>query len=350
MSTAPVSRPTTTKLAKEKREKFYAWRLKKQEEEQKISDTVSYFVTENPITTGGPRGCPGPVPRHRKVEVNGRRMRFSPAHERRLTVCSETPVPHSSARFSDLFISVGENPELILEQNIRDMNDQVPRMNESIAMVKANVTLLAKGRGPSYKSRPGNDIGFQGEGRHPGQPRRSRRQPSPFGSNSFRGALARTQGQLADRSMRRLRQGPGRQEGLHEWRRSARPSEAIERHPRVPPGAVAEKGGRHHGDSLKWPASAQTHDEMVHKIEEHDRHERGPHGNGARQRGPAENARSKKRPNSSGPTNSSSSSKRKWGSFCPRSLRPVPRPQKTIGRNRSAEELSVAELQIKPWP
>ena len=40
-------------VAKEK-EKFFAWRLKKQEEEQKISDTVSYFVTENPITTGGP--------------------------------------------------------------------------------------------------------------------------------------------------------------------------------------------------------------------------------------------------------------------------------------------------------
>ena len=39
---------------------------------------------------------------------------------------------------------MAENPELILEQNIRDMNDQVPRMNESIAMVKANVTLLEK--------------------------------------------------------------------------------------------------------------------------------------------------------------------------------------------------------------
>src|SRR3989441_1576547 len=46
--------------------------------------------------------------------------------------------------FVGFFISVGENPELILEQNIRDMNDQVPRMNESIAMVKANVTLLEK--------------------------------------------------------------------------------------------------------------------------------------------------------------------------------------------------------------
>src|SRR5436309_5489761 len=49
------------------------------------------------------------------------------------------------------FISVAENPEIILEQNIRDMNDQVPRMNESIAMVKANVTLLEKEEA-KYKS------------------------------------------------------------------------------------------------------------------------------------------------------------------------------------------------------
>src|SRR3989441_9289851 len=46
--------------------------------------------------------------------------------------------------FVGFFISVAENPEIILEQNIRDMNDQVPQMNESIAMVKANVTLLEK--------------------------------------------------------------------------------------------------------------------------------------------------------------------------------------------------------------
>ena len=46
--------------------------------------------------------------------------------------------------FMGFFISVAEDPEMILEQNIRDMNDQVPRMNESIAMVKANVTLLEK--------------------------------------------------------------------------------------------------------------------------------------------------------------------------------------------------------------
>lgn len=46
--------------------------------------------------------------------------------------------------FVGFFISKAENPELILQQNIRDMNDQVPRMNESIAMVRANVTLLEK--------------------------------------------------------------------------------------------------------------------------------------------------------------------------------------------------------------
>ena len=37
-------------------------------------------------------------------------------------------------------ISAAEDPELILEQNIRDLNDQVPKMNESIAMVKAKAT------------------------------------------------------------------------------------------------------------------------------------------------------------------------------------------------------------------
>jgi phage shock protein A len=51
-------------------------------------------------------------------------------------------------------ISGVEDPELILEQNIRDLNDQIPKMNESIAMVKANVTLLEK-ENQKYK----NDVG-----------------------------------------------------------------------------------------------------------------------------------------------------------------------------------------------
>jgi hypothetical protein len=46
-------------VAKEK-ERFFGWRLKKQEEEQRIADAVSYFVTENPITTRGPAVAPRP--------------------------------------------------------------------------------------------------------------------------------------------------------------------------------------------------------------------------------------------------------------------------------------------------
>jgi phage shock protein A len=53
--------------------------------------------------------------------------------------------------FAGFFVSSIEDPELILEQNIRDLNDQVPKMNESIAMVRANVTLLEK-ENAKYKS------------------------------------------------------------------------------------------------------------------------------------------------------------------------------------------------------
>ncbi len=42
------------------------------------------------------------------------------------------------------FISTMEDPKLILEQNIRDLNDQIPRMNENITTVKANMMLLQK--------------------------------------------------------------------------------------------------------------------------------------------------------------------------------------------------------------
>jgi len=52
-------------VAKEK-ERFFGWRLKKQEEEQRIADAVSYFVTENPITTRGPAVAPRPSPTEQK--------------------------------------------------------------------------------------------------------------------------------------------------------------------------------------------------------------------------------------------------------------------------------------------
>src|SRR6478609_9138324 len=56
--------------------------------------------------------------------------------------------------FVGFFVTSIEDPELILEQNIRDMNDQVPKMNESIAMVRANVTLLEK-ENSKYKQEVG---------------------------------------------------------------------------------------------------------------------------------------------------------------------------------------------------
>ncbi len=46
-------------VAKEK-ERFYGWRLQKQQEEKKIADAVGYFVSENPITTSGSPAPPPP--------------------------------------------------------------------------------------------------------------------------------------------------------------------------------------------------------------------------------------------------------------------------------------------------
>ena len=42
------------------KEKFFGWRLKKQQEEKKISDAVAPFVTENPITAGAASATPAP--------------------------------------------------------------------------------------------------------------------------------------------------------------------------------------------------------------------------------------------------------------------------------------------------
>jgi phage shock protein A len=41
-------------------------------------------------------------------------------------------------------VSAMENPRMILEENIRELNDQVPEMNENIATVKANMIMLQK--------------------------------------------------------------------------------------------------------------------------------------------------------------------------------------------------------------
>jgi hypothetical protein len=46
-------------VAKDK-DRFFSWRLQKQQEEQKIADTVSHFVSENPITRGQPAASSAP--------------------------------------------------------------------------------------------------------------------------------------------------------------------------------------------------------------------------------------------------------------------------------------------------
>ena len=95
--------------------------------------------------------------------------------------------------FFGFFISIAEDPELILEQNIRDMSDQVPRMNESIAMVKANVTLLEKEES-KYKSETA-DLGAKIKASIQGG-RDDLAGHFAVQLEQLRGALARTQGQL----------------------------------------------------------------------------------------------------------------------------------------------------------
>jgi phage shock protein A len=112
---------------------------------------------------------------------------------------------------------VAENPELILEQNIRDMNDQVPRMNESIAMVKANVTLLEK-----EESKYQNDAnGLRSKVQAAIQGGRDDLASSfALQLEQVRGALARTQGQLTT-ARSAYDKAAGRQKSLHGARKIA---------------------------------------------------------------------------------------------------------------------------------
>jgi phage shock protein A len=164
--------------------------------------------------------------------------------------------------FVGFFISVGENPELILEQNIRDMNDQVPRMNESIAMVKANVTLLEKEEA-KYK----NDVAtvtskvkaaIQGG-------RDDLAGSFAVQLEQLRGALARTQGQLQtaraafDKAM-----AVKKAFMLEKERKTQEALNAIRDYRRA-------QWQRKVADSMEQfevAGISATHDEMVHKIEE----------------------------------------------------------------------------------
>jgi len=164
--------------------------------------------------------------------------------------------------FIGFFISSAENPEIILEQNIRDMNDQVPRMNESIAMVKANATLLEKEQA-KYKADLANATNKLKAAIQAG--RDDLAGTFALQVEQLRGALARCEGQLSaaqaayDKALsvkkafmlekeRKTREALG---AIRDYRRSQwqkKVADAME--------------------TFEVAGISQTHDDMVRKIEE----------------------------------------------------------------------------------
>jgi phage shock protein A len=164
--------------------------------------------------------------------------------------------------FVGFFISMGENPELILEQNIRDLNDQVPRMNESIAMVKANVTLLEKEEA-KYKY----DVAdLTSKVKASIQASRDDLAGNfAVQLEQVRSALARTQGQLQtaraafDKAM-----AVKKAFMLEKERKTREALTAIRDYRR----AQWQKKVADSMEQFEVAGISQTHDEMVHKIEE----------------------------------------------------------------------------------
>lgn len=164
--------------------------------------------------------------------------------------------------FIGFFISAAENPEIILEQNIRDMNDQVPRMNESIAMVKANVTLLEKEEA-KYKNDL-NDITAKVKAAI--QAGRDDLAGS-FAARleQTRGAMARTQGQLTTARAAFEKAMTVKQAFLREKDRKTQEALGAIRDYRR---AQWQKKVADAMEQFEVAGISQTHDEMVRKIEE----------------------------------------------------------------------------------
>ncbi len=164
--------------------------------------------------------------------------------------------------FIGFFISVAEDPELILEQNIRDMNDQVPRMNESIAMVKANVTLLEREEA-KYKSEL-NDLTAKVKAAiQAGRDDLA----GAFAAQleQMRSALARTQGQLTTARAAFDKALAVKQAFLREKERKTQEAlNAIRDYRR----AQWQKKVADAMEQFEVAGISQTHDEMVRKIEE----------------------------------------------------------------------------------
>jgi len=164
--------------------------------------------------------------------------------------------------FFGFFISVAENPELILEQNIRDMNDQVPRMNESIAMVKANVTLLEKEES-KYKADI-NDLTAKVKAAI--QANRDDLAGSfAVQLEQVRSAMARTQGQLATAQAAFDKASAVKKAFLLEKERKTREAlNAIADYRR----SQWQKKVADVMEQFEVTGISATHDEMVRKIEE----------------------------------------------------------------------------------
>jgi len=164
--------------------------------------------------------------------------------------------------FFGFFISVAENPELILEQNIRDMNDQVPRMNESIAMVKANVTLLEREES-KYKVDI-NDLTAKVKAAI--QANRDDLAGSfAVQLEQVRGAMARTQGQLATAQAAFDKASAVKKAFLLEKERKTREAlNAIADYRR----SQWQKRVADVMEQFEVTGISATHDEMVRKIEE----------------------------------------------------------------------------------
>jgi phage shock protein A len=164
--------------------------------------------------------------------------------------------------FFGFFVSIAENPELILEQNIRDMNDQVPRMNESIAMVKANVTLLEKEEA-KYKAEV-NDLAMKVKASI--QAGRDDLAGSfALQLEQLRGALARTQGQLSTARAAFEKALNVKQAFLREKDRKTQEAMGAIRDYRR---AQWQKKVADALEQFDVAGISQTHDEMVRKIEE----------------------------------------------------------------------------------
>ena len=164
--------------------------------------------------------------------------------------------------FFGFFISVAENPEIILEQNIRDMNDQVPRMNESIAMVRANVTLLEKEEAKykyeladlTSKTKAAIQVGRDDIA-------------ATFAAQleQMRSAMARTQAQLGNAKAAYEKAMVVKQAFMREKERKTREAmQAIRDNRR----SQWQKKVADAMEQFEVAGVSQTHDEMVRKIEE----------------------------------------------------------------------------------